>query len=234
MLIHFTFLSKINIFSTGYSFNCATACGFRENQKQTVDGVYVQPNQFPWVVGAYVIANHDKTIFKCSGALISKKHTLFSAYCTTLVSDWWPRVEVRFGINRRSTLKRGVIRFHTHENYKNGNSDFNIAVWNLDENVVFGLNIQPICLPRSVSFDYAGKIALAVGWYDDEYERKRYFAPTSMTTFVSASKSHRVRAPIWTNEECAELYNTRRITNDMICAGEYENGVRHACMKDVS
>lgn len=193
-----------------------------------------QPNQFPWVVGAYVVLDARSKVFECSGALISKKHTLFSAYCTTQISGWWPKIEVRLGINAPNTMKRGISRFFTHENFNTSKFDFDIAIWQLDENVAFGFNIQPICLPSSPLNDYTGKLATAAAWYHDDLKRKRY-APTSMTSYVLATKLHEIRVPIWTNKMCAEMSNhPKRITNNMICAGEYEDGIRLACMEDGS
>lgn len=195
-----------------------------------VDGVYVQPNQFPWLVGAYVI---EGEFFMCSGALISKKHALFSAYCSTRVFRRWPHIEVRFGINTLSTMKRGVSRIYIHENYNKSSLDFNIAIWQLDEKVVFGFNVQPICFPSSPFDTYAGKLATAAGWYHDDF-KKYFYEPTSMTSIVSTSKLHQIHVPIWTNEKCAELSNNpKSVTDNVICAGEYEDGVRRACMDDV-
>lgn len=183
-----------------------------------------------------MIWNDGDASFDCSGALISKKHALFSAYCSTQIYKYWPRIEVRLGINTLSTMKRGVSRFYIHENYSADSFDFNIAIWQLDENVAFGFNNQPICLPKSSLVDYAGKLATAAGWYRDllRYEK---FEPTSMTTMVSINKLHQIHVPIWTNKECAaahEQFNhPERLTNNMICAGEYEYGVRRACLDSV-
>lgn len=196
--------------------------------------MYVQPNQFPWVVGVYVVLNAQSKVFKCSGALISNKHVLSSVYCKSIQVFWaWYQIEVRLGINTPSAMTRVVSRVYTHENYNKDNLDFNIAIWQLDEKVPFGFNIQPICLPSSSLIEYDGKLATAAGWYLNDRIRVLY-VPTSMASFVSTSKLHQIHIPIWTNEKCAELSNyPDRLTNNTICAGEYENGVRRACMEDV-
>lgn len=210
-----------------FLFNFLTACGFRETQKQIFDGVYAHPNPFPWVVGAYYFE------FKCSGALITRKHALFSAYCTNQIASRWPQIEVRFGINSPNSVKRGVFRFYTHKNYNKSSSDFNIAIWQFDANVDFGFNIQPICLPSTSLVNYAGKSAIASGW-DDDYSKWILYKPSSMTSFVLKSKLHRIHVPIWNDEKCAESSPySKPITNNMICAGEYEDGIRRACIEDV-
>lgn len=129
-------------------------------------------------------------------------------------------IEVRLG-KAINNMKRGVLRIYVHENY-NSSVDFNIGVWLLDEAVAFGFNIQPICLPNSSFVDYTGKLVTAAGW------------SKSKSSFVSMSKLHQILIPIWTDEQCNEVSDyANEITDNMICVGEYEDGIRRACVNDV-
>lgn len=136
-------------------------------------------------------------------------------------------VEIRLGDNANNTVKRGFFTIYAHENYKKHDND--IAILQLDQAVPFGFGIQPICLPVSQSVDYSEKLATATGWYD---------ISTRITNSEEAQiilKSQDIHVPIWTNEDCAKIpHYAKKLTNNMICAGEYENGVRYACIGDVN
>lgn len=159
---------------------------------------------------------------------------LVSQYCAQRVElsiDYWNEVvEIRLGDNANNTVKRGLFTVYAHENYKYDKPDNDIAILQLDQAVPFGFGIQPICLPVSQSVDYSGKLVTATGWYDiltrvvkSEEEAQRIL------------KLQEIHVPIWTNEDCAKIPRyAKKLTNTMICAGEYENGVRYACITDVN
>ncbi|XP_055308604.1 ovochymase-2-like [Sitodiplosis mosellana] len=200
--------------------SCNCACGLRENGKQIVDEVYTKSNQYPWAVGIYGVG-----YFQCSGSLISEKHVVISAKCAQHVirnREKGSHVEVRLGHNAINTVKRGIVHIYRHENYNFRTSDYNIGILQLDAVVPFGYNIQPICLPKSSSV-YTGKIATAAGWHDTE----------SKSSLVSKSKLLQIQFPIWTNQKCAKLPDyANKFTENMICAGEYENGAHRDCNND--
>lgn len=174
------------------------------------------------MVGVYEFTNS----VSCSGSLISNKHVIVSAYCALdLKSSFRVHLPVRvhLGANPVNAIKRGVSRIILHENFPVSNKyEFNIAILQLDQIVVFSYNIQPICLPRSSPTDYAGKVAQATGWYHNVRYRSLIWS-----RFISQQWN----CPIWTNEECAKAYKyADKLTNNMICAGEYEYGTRKFCI----
>lgn len=205
---------------------CAPKIGIQndssdKSDKQIVNGLYTTPNPYPWVVGAYFFKKID--MFKCSGALISKKHVLMPADHSQDFIRMHKRgysIRVRLGSNV-NTMKRGVSGIYVHENYKRG-LDFSIALWELDREVAFGYNIQPIRLPSTSFADYTGKMATVTGWYDND----------SNSSLVS--KLQETHVPILIKNECADHLDLEgKFTNNMICTGKYENGVNPDCSDDV-
>lgn len=122
--------------------------------------------------------------------------------------------------------KRGITHINVHENYDDPfRNDFNIAMLYMDKAVSFGYNVQPICLPKSSSVDYSGKLAITTrSSYDDS------------TEYLLPSKFQQINIPIWTREQCARLprMQQEKFSNNYICAGEYENGTRRTCTNHVS
>ena len=173
---------------------------------------------------------NDNNLIVHSGALLSSKHVLFSQYCAESLLMFNDPIEIRLGDNVNHTVIRGLFTIYKHENYELAEPDNNLAILQLDQAVTFGFGIQPICLPVSQSIDYFDEKATATGWFDID------------SLFVVKSeeaqkilKSQDIHIPIWTNEECAKIPQyAKKLTNNMICAGEYENGVRYACIKDVN
>lgn len=133
------------------------------------------------------------------------------------------------GDNANNTVTRGLFTIYKHENYKFAEPDNDIAILQLDQAVTFGFGIQPICLPVSQSIDYSEKFVTATGWYDiSSHIVKSEEAQRIL-------KSQEIHVPIWTNEDCAKIPKyAKKLTNSTICAGEYEDGVRYACITDVN
>lgn len=171
--------------------------------------------------------------YRCSGALISSKHVLISNFCAELLDEWNDPIEVRLGDNANNTVTRGAFTIYKHENYKFAEPDNDIAILQLDQAVTFGFGIQPICLPVSQSIDYSEKSVTATGWYDMSYISSHILIKSEEAQRIL--KSQEIYVPVWTNEDCAKIPKyAKKLTNSTICAGEYEDGVRYACIKDVN
>lgn len=197
------------------------ACGLKGNP--IVGDNNTQPDDKPWIVGVFYDLTSPARIFKCSGSLISNEHVLISAECAVSLLSVREKmgrwIEVRIGNDTSgdgaSTINRNIWRIYRHENYDDRYFENNIGILQLYEEVAFSDNIQPICLPPSPDVDYNGKLATAMGWYDFSTYAKMYLR----------AKAQRTHIPIWTNEQCAKVLDyTRKLKDNMICAGDHENG----------
>ncbi|XP_055308362.1 transmembrane protease serine 11F-like [Sitodiplosis mosellana] len=129
----------------------------------------------------------------------------------------------------KCSIRRNIQRIHKHENYQYSDveswmtNDFDIAILQLDKAVTFGHNIQPICLPQSSRIDYTGKLVTAIGLCKIGTISKR----------TSRSKAQQAHIQIWTNEQCGKLPEyTNKLTNNMMCAGDYENATLRAYIRN--
>lgn len=186
-----------------------------------------RPNRLPWVVGVYLESRRN---FICSGALISNKHVICSAECASKLKSYRLKgTLLQINLGQVNTVHRGISNIYHHENWHNESMDFNIGLLHLDETISFGYNIQPICLPNNSSFvNYTGQMAIAAGFL-------KFFEPylPSLSLSLTINDTQEFHVPIWSNKQCAELHYDRKITHNMICAGEYENGVRVTCINAV-
>lgn len=196
-----------------------------------------QPDESPWIVGVFHGGSEEARIFICSGSLITNEHVLVSGECaasvirvrTRLGSKTQIRMSNEVNFNSINTVRRDIIRIHSHKNYKNIASlefiDYDIGILQMDKAVSFDNSIQPICLPQSPYVDYSGKLATAMGLYDTS---------TPETMFLR-SKSQITGIPIWTTKQCAEVPEYKeRFTYNMLCAGDYaENGILRPYLRNV-
>lgn len=181
-----------------------------------------QPDENPWIVG--VFGGPALNYFACSGSLISSEHVLVSAECAKDVLIIREKLghltEIRMGhdinYNDINTVKRNIARIYVHKDYDKDYRDYNIAIFQLNKLVPFGNDIQPICLPQSPYVDYSGKLATAIGMYD---------TPTRHIWHLKG-KTQQTQIPIWSNEQCAKVSDyAEKFTDNMMCAGDYENGI---------
>lgn len=199
-----------------------------------------QSDESPWIVGVFWGGFFDPKNFICSGTLISDEHVLVSANCGIGVLNakyfMYDHAEIRMGGHNVDAIRRNIIHVYKHENYEyfqklyahfpGLSNDFDIAILKMDRAVSFGSNLQPICLPQSSDFDYSGISATAIGLYD---------STINIISPMTRTKARQTNIPIWTNEECAKIPDyAKYFTDNMICAGDYENGTHRARIRDVS
>ena len=159
----------------------------------------------------------------CGGTLISASHVLTAAHCTEAIPDFDVIVGEHYVSNSVDGTRHQICRFSPHPNYNSPsqiNNDFSIV--HLREPVIIGLRAAPACLPNSeLAGNYLSAKSLTVsGW------------GTLSSAGSTPNVLHKVTVPGLTNEECAMAYNGYTITNQMLCAGDIEEGGIDSCQGD--
>jgi secreted trypsin-like serine protease len=206
-----------------------------------VGGEEVWYGQVPWQV-----LIKERRLFgllnfrKCGGVLIAPRWVLTAAHCNagflgsldvvTGLHDIHEAAETPEGESaagkssgsaRVQTLHSK--RVHIHPEFSRLQLTNDIALIELEGEVKFNENVQPVCLPpRSHSYR-DGTPAFVSGW---GYTRYRGTLPSTL---------HIVGVPLLNKGKCQSMYDkarvSRRINDNVICAG-YEQGGKDSCEGD--
>ena len=144
---------------------------------------------------------------RCGGTLISDKHVLTSAHCTTGKAEH--NIEVLIGKHNRYQDDSSVTRAKVKEikndpKYSGGkpwNYDFSILT--LEEPINISTRAAPICLPADLSKDYISQIATLTGWGDTDHN-------------LAIPGLQEVDVTIISNEDCQQLWSGSRFYDDYI------------------
>ena len=195
-----------------YCFNLG--CGRKPSQ--IVGGSEVTPYSLPWQV-AFVRRGRNKPF--CGGTLISDRHVLTAAHCTSSKN-----YDVIVGEHRITSSSDGtrhrVCRFVDHPRYNDNSLENDFSILHLQTPVQTGARAVPACLPpSSFSGDFLSGKTLTVSGWGALSEGGR--SPTVL---------HSVDVPGMSNSECQNYY-PGDITDAMLCAGQQSGGV-DSCQGD--
>ena len=187
------------------------ACGIKPSS--IVGGGAVTPYSLPWQVA--LVRRGSSRPF-CGGMLISDRHVLTAAHCTS------GTIDVIVGEHSVTSSSDGTrhttCRYNDHPSYGNLNWDF--AILHLNTPVSLGTRAVPVCLPPTSMNDafLGGKTLTVSGW---GALTEGGGSPTVL---------HKVDVPGMTNAQCRSDY-PGQITNNMLCAGQPSGGI-DACQGD--
>ncbi|XP_026326175.1 serine protease snake-like [Hyposmocoma kahamanoa] len=198
-----------------------------------IGGRTAKPGEFPHMAAVGWKAAVGTWIFKCGSSLISSKFTLTAAHCTrtsdrdTTVADIIPKI-VRLGdkniidewANGLAPVDVNITRIIVHPQYKSPRKYYDIAIMELEYDVLFTDNVQPACLWSEFNTDPLGPDATVTGWGVVE-TAKRTTSPVLQAAVINLLESR----------TCDELLRRRfnrhwdGMQEHQLCAGKLAGGV---------
>ncbi|KAI0238838.1 Plasminogen [Lamellibrachia satsuma] len=193
----------------------------RKSGARIIGGIGVTPHSWPWMVSLRT----QGTINHCGATLLHPRWVVLAAHC---VKQQWSLSQLKlvFGKHNTSASEAGekTIAVKTriiHENYNSATENFDIALLELKEAVVYTSHIQPVCLPKDDVVD--GTFCIATGW-----------GTTVPNMYKDPEILHQVVLPIISRSVCQRPdWLGSRITENMLCAG-YTQGGKDACQVNSS
>ena len=217
------------------NYNRTWSCGqvpMRANEDRNnriVGGQEAPKGYFPWQVG---VASYYQGAPWCGGSLVSPRFVVSACHC--FESDPWATYWLSIGdhdnsVNEGSEQWLRSLQVFMHPNWDSSTIDNDIAVIQLDGEVKFDNNVQPICLNRqedrfeseSTYNKPNGKTDLLVsGWGNMNDNGENY-----------PDKLQYVAVKPINYERCSNDFWSGLLTNSMACAG-YTEGEKDSCQGD--
>lgn len=186
-------------------------CGISSAKMQggkIAGGMETEAKEYPWM--AALITRRNSTSPFCGGTLVSDRHVLSAAHCTTRIKiqDLWIRLgEYSFESvweTRAKSFRASEIRIHSDFNTATYEND--IALIKLLRPTTFSSYVWPICLPSANDDLFDGRNAVVIG-----YGSSSFGGPASPVLME-------VTVPVIRNSLCQTKY-VHRISDTVLCAG---------------
>merc|ERR1719432_262874 len=142
--------------------DCAPVTTSSSNDNRIVGGKEVSPKyRLPYQALVY------SDPYACGGTIVNKRYIITAAHCTEHTTnvkvmigehDWCD------GVTNEGGSWISAKRVINHPDYNSANSNNDIAVLELSEDITFTANIKPACLPTSTTKDYSNLAATISGW----------------------------------------------------------------------
>lgn len=169
-----------------------------------VNGTDAKISEFPWMVS--VLAQESST-FGCGGSILSHRWVMTAAHCSGSF--------VRYGTDYAEfgvTIQ--IVRFIRHEDFFLLTLVNDIAVCELESDILFSHNAQPVRLPLDF-YEVPGNwltSAIVLGF------------GLNATGGLYQKHLQRVQLLVVENEECSEAYRISPVYDSMICASVVGGG----------
>jgi len=191
-----------------------------------VGGSEADANSIPWQVG--LVSNQGSTPF-CGGTIITPYHILTAAHCTNGQTSMTTQViagEHNLLSTADKATRHDIAHVFDHPNYATGPAGYDFSILTLTTPI----NLGPESHSRAVCLPDAG---------DNTFTSNDVFTVSGWGHLVSGCNQqnctpdvlHHVEVPWVSDEQCEEGY-PGKITETMICAGNYEDGGIDSCQGD--
>uniref|UniRef100_A0A672ZZ38 Suppression of tumorigenicity 14b n=1 Tax=Sphaeramia orbicularis TaxID=375764 RepID=A0A672ZZ38_9TELE len=202
--------------------NCQ--CGTRPyRSSRIVGGQASREGEWPWQVSLHIRGMGHV----CGASVLSRRWLLTAAHCIhnsatgrfTDTDQWLAFLGLHTqSLTNQWTVTRGVKRIIAHQNYNPVSYDNDVALLELDGDVVLNQYIWPICLPSASFHIPAGQRAWITGW------------GATREGGVGTSVLQKAEVRIINSTVCRRLMEDD-VTDRMMCAGVLQGGV-DACQGD--
>ncbi|XP_014467236.1 PREDICTED: trypsin-1-like [Dinoponera quadriceps] len=193
-------------------------CGLVNKQNRIVGGVETQVNHYPWM--ALMLYRGQ---FYCGASVINSIYLLTAAHCVNRFNPSHMVIRL-LEHDRNSTTESEIQEYKVedtikHSGYSTLNYNNDIALIKLKDPIKFQGTMRPVCLPEAGK-TFAGSKGIVTGW------------GAIMESGSVSQTLQEVIVPIISNAECRSMnYPSRRITDNMLCAG-YKEGGKDSCQGD--
>nr|QHB21597.1 venom S1 protease with CUB domain 6 [Platymeris rhadamanthus] len=168
-------------------------------------GKDVAPHEFPWMVGLLPSATSQQTF--CGGTIVTKRHVISAAHCTTKIEA----THVLVGMNHLGRREGGhvipVEKTVNHGYYPSYATSKDICILILAEEIKFGPNVGPACLPTHDP-DLANQPVVAIGWGG--------MAPDEWKSGRDANQLKKAKLRVVSMDSCNPVWDGRWPSNPAI------------------
>ena len=228
---------SVHCISTSLNWISSIDCGVRpiregrseeegaNREARIVGGRETQFGDWPWQVlvrESTLLGLFTKN--KCGGVLISNRHVLTAAHCQpgflASLSVELGEHDITGNSEYMATMQRKVKRVVVHKDYKAPTFENDIAILELEKEIVRMPHIVPICMPKSLDMVFEGEMGTVTGWGRTEYGGN---VPNIL---------HQVSVPIIENDKCQDMFiksgHKKKVRESFLCAG-YDKGEKDSC-----
>lgn len=174
-----------------------------------IGGTDARDGYWPWNVAIYLRQNSSLVYFRCGGTIINHRTLITTATCL-MGGEMQISAEKLIVTVRESSLfsisakKLAIKEIKIHENFTTDESsttrtklrfDFNVALLITSKDIPFSPQVNPICLPNSMKYDFRDKMGFVVGWgFNEHFQMSENLKQLELPTFPLLDCFYRNRA----------------------------------------
>jgi len=202
--------------------------------KKIIGGVVSTQHQWPWMASLYEDGDGSAIRFICGASIINRLYLLTAAHCLEEGNSH----TVRLGDNNITATRADgdpayytVTNYLKHPGYQTPASYNDIALLQVERNIVFTQYVRPICFPASAtgSLDLTNVSVTLAGWGTTQYGGK--ISQLLLHVVVEIVSRSQCEAAYKQLQDYSLAFPQGIPANIMLCAGVLQGG-KDACQGD--